>query len=230
MARGDQYTPKEAIDGTEKFTIFSGEETHSNTLQEVADLALDADEREALLGGGNTDFHKHTHNFQSGLNLGDYKHLTAAQYANLTTLQQNFAWIGNASNEPQSINSIDIYDVSSTITNYLNTDSNWFSGGNPVNFITAPGGIRGQRWQNADYLYECTQDLQWIRTMRKVAYVNIYDVALTEKVKLETPDNWTGKVYTGTAITGCLQGQRHYSTDYYYEFIDLNTPIRLARA
>jgi hypothetical protein len=84
MARGDQYTPKTELDGTEKITIFSGEETHSNTAQDIADLALDADEREALLGGGNTDFHKHTHNVLSGLNNGDYKHLTEAHFLGLT--------------------------------------------------------------------------------------------------------------------------------------------------
>jgi hypothetical protein len=47
---------------------------------------------------------------------------------------------------------------------------------------------------------------------------------------LEDPSNWTGVDYTGTAITGTYQGQKHYNSTYVYEAVDDNLFIRWSRS
>lgn len=57
-----------------------------------------------------------------------------------------------------------------------------------------------------------------------------YGVPNTEKLKLENGSNWdVNGVYTGTAITGTYQGQKHYDNNYLYEAIGDNIFIRLVR-
>lgn len=173
------------------------------------------------------------HNELEGLNEADYQHLTGTELAKtqaLHSLPENNVFMGNAENEPEAEPTLNIYDVDTTTTDYLNTEANWLDiNGNPKNAVSAPGGIRGQRWLNNDYLFECVVDGEWIRYVRAAGYVNIWDIAATEKIKLENAANWTGVAYTGTAITGVLQGQMHYSATHLFLFVDLNTPIRIAR-
>lgn len=47
---------------------------------------------------------------------------------------------------------------------------------------------------------------------------------------LEDPSNWAGVDYTGTAITGTYQGQKHYNSTYVYEAVDDNLFIRWSRS
>jgi hypothetical protein len=47
---------------------------------------------------------------------------------------------------------------------------------------------------------------------------------------LENASNWTGKVYTGSAISGARAGMKHYDANYVYEFFSSTIPIRYARA
>jgi hypothetical protein len=57
-----------------------------------------------------------------------------------------------------------------------------------------------------------------------------YGVPNTEKIKLEEPTNWdVNGVYTGTAITGTFQGQKHYDDNYFYEAVADDLFIRLIR-
>lgn len=46
---------------------------------------------------------------------------------------------------------------------------------------------------------------------------------------LENPSNWTSKSYTGSAITGTFQGQKHYDGDYIFEAVDDNVWVRYSR-
>lgn len=48
--------------------------------------------------------------------------------------------------------------------------------------------------------------------------------------RLETVGNWTGVSYTGTAITGTYQGQKHYNSTYMFFAVGDNIWIRIARA
>jgi hypothetical protein len=63
-----------------------------------------------------------------------------------------------------------------------------------------------------------------------VPVLDVYNVPGTEKTKLENAGNWTGVNYTGTAITGTFQGQRHYNAAYVFEAIADNVWVRVARA
>ncbi len=60
--------------------------------------------------------------------------------------------------------------------------------------------------------------------------ITTYGVPNTQKLKLENPANWDiNGVYTGTAITGTYQGQKHYNDNYFYEAVADNYFIRLIR-
>lgn len=60
--------------------------------------------------------------------------------------------------------------------------------------------------------------------------VDVYGVPGTEKTKLESGGNWTGVNYTGPAITGTFQGQRHFNATHVFEAVADNIWIRYARA
>ena len=60
---------------------------------------------------------------------------------------------------------------------------------------------------------------------------DLYISDVTTVNLLDDLANWdiNGK-YTGTAITGTLQGQKHYNSTYFFECVHDNVWIRLARA
>lgn len=60
--------------------------------------------------------------------------------------------------------------------------------------------------------------------------ISTYGVPNTEKLKLENSSNWDANgVYTGAAITGTYQGQKHYDDNFLYEAVSDNSFIRLIR-
>ena len=127
--------------------------------------------------------------------------------------------------------SLDIYDVSAALKTALSTESNWRDvDGNPIiTPVFFTGGIKGQRYYSDDFFFECTSDNSWRRTYQGRPVLYVWGLSLTIKGYLEDVANWTGKNYTGTTITGVPTGVKHYSNDYYYEFVQTNLPIRIAR-
>lgn len=60
--------------------------------------------------------------------------------------------------------------------------------------------------------------------------IEAYITDVTAKGLLDGTGNWDiDGVYTGTAITGTFQGQKHYNTAYMFEAVDDNNWIRLPR-
>lgn len=126
---------------------------------------------------------------------------------------------------------VDVYEPSTAVKNELNTESNWFDGSNnPKPFYTATGGTRGQRWKGTNWIFECYEDLNWIRTPINNGYREMYGLSLATKALLENTTNWTGTAYTGTAITDAYQGQKHYDSTYVFEFVENFVPVRYLRS
>jgi hypothetical protein len=140
---------------------------------------------------------------------------------------------GNAKDSGELGEFFDIYNVPSDLKAFLEDDTNWLSGGNYLSQITATGfpvnGLTGMRFKDNDFFFECVSPALWTRYPVRSSYFDPYAIPATEKTKLENTSNWTGKVYTGTAITGCPIGSMHYNDDYKFEFVDTNAPIRLTR-
>ena len=159
--------------------------------------------------------------------------VTKAETFNEGTLKK-FDSNGNDADSGLTGESLDIYDVSSTVINELTTENNWLDiDGNPIlTPIILSGGVKGQRYYSNDYFYECVSDFNWRRTFIGRPIIDIYNnpnLTLTDKSNLENASNWSSKVYIGPAIENVAAGTRYYDNDYIYEFVQTNLPIRYSR-
>jgi hypothetical protein len=169
---------------------------------------------------------------------GDGVDYTAYDYDQITNKAATFTtgnikcFDANGNDCDTEINSdyVDIYDLTVEQKNYLSTENNWLVNSEPTAQINTGFGLQGNRYTTASWAYECYSDGMWVRYPAGVAYLDIYDVNSTAVTLITTSGNWTGSVYTGTAITGTKKGQRYISSTYVYEFYDDNLPCRYLRS
>jgi hypothetical protein len=136
---------------------------------------------------------------------------------------------GNLQDTGEQADFIDIYnDVAAATKTFLNNNENWLSGTTVLDQVTVEGKA-GFRYKGTDFFFECINQDTWVRFPTDAQYFNPLNIPSTEKTKLENTGNWTAKVYTGTAIVNCPIGSEHYDANYYFKFVDNNTPIRIAR-
>jgi hypothetical protein len=136
---------------------------------------------------------------------------------------------GNLQDTGEQAEFIDIYnDVADATKTFLNNNENWLSGTTVLDQVTVEGKA-GFRYKGTDFFFECINQDTWVRFPTDAQYFNPLNIPSTEKTKLENTGNWTAKVYTGTAIVNCPIGSEHYDANYYFKFVDNNTPIRIAR-
>jgi hypothetical protein len=148
------------------------------------------------------------------------------------TLPGNLAKLdssGNLQDTGEQADFVDIYnDVAAATKTFLNNNENWLSGTTVLDQVTVEGKA-GFRYKGTDFFFECINQDTWVRFPTDAQYFNPLNIPSTEKTKLENTGNWTAKVYTGTAIVNCPIGSEHYDANYYFKFVDNNTPIRIAR-
>jgi hypothetical protein len=136
---------------------------------------------------------------------------------------------GNLQDTGEQADFIDIYnDVADATKTFLNNNENWLSGTTVLDQVTVEGKA-GYRYKGTDFFFECINQDTWVRFPTDAQYFNPFNIPSTEKTKLENTGNWTAKVYTGTALVNCPIGSEHYDANYYFKFVDNNTPIRIAR-
>lgn len=75
-----------------------------------------------------------------------------------------------------------------------------------------------------------SSDLQILLGTLGLNTTPIYISDVTTVGLLDNTANWTAANYTGTAITGTLQGQKHYNSSYYFECVHDNIWIRILRS
>ena len=125
---------------------------------------------------------------------------------------------------------IDMYEPPTATKTALSTNSNWYNpDGTAKAVYVASGGVTGQRFVDANWLYECFSTFNWIRMPKTYSYRGMYEVSSATKILLENTANWSAGVYIGTAITDSYQGQRHYNQSYVFEFVDNFIPVRYSR-
>lgn len=127
---------------------------------------------------------------------------------------------------------IEAYITDPTAIALLEDTSNWTQAGV---YIGSPisGTFMGQKHYDATYFFEATNDDQWIRLIREEHPDDIpaYITDVPTMALLENTANWDiDGVYTGTAITGTFQGQKHYDAAYFFEAVQDNIWIRYPRA
>jgi len=59
--------------------------------------------------------------------------------------------------------------------------------------------------------------------------VDVYDLSTTTKDNLSNTSNWSNKTYSGPSITDGTVGKKYYNSDYLFEFVSNNIPIRISR-
>jgi uncharacterized protein (TIGR02145 family) len=140
---------------------------------------------------------------------------------------------GNDEDSGLTGESLDIYDVSTTVINELLDESNWVdTSGNPITTpVTLSGGLQGQRYYSDDYFFECVYDYNWRRTYQGRPILDVYGfLSIADQALLEDTANWSNKSYVGSSFSEDIPaGVKHYDNDYIYEFVQTNIPVRYSR-
>lgn len=125
---------------------------------------------------------------------------------------------------------VDVYDIDAADKAYLEDENNWLDvNGDPLSTISPGFGIQGNRYSTSNWVFECAVDGLWLRYPGGIAYIDIYiDDSVIIALLINT-GNWTGSIYSGTAIDGAKKGQRYIGDNYVFEFYDDNLPCRVAR-
>lgn len=133
---------------------------------------------------------------------------------------------------------IEAYITDNTIKGLLGSTLNWDVSnvyiGTPIT-----GTVQGQKHITDSYYFEAVNDNVWMRLHRLLMVDDIIDHSEeieayitdgTTITKLIFVDNWDiDGVYIGVAITGTLQGQKHFNNAYFFEATNDDQWIRYPR-
>lgn len=144
------------------------------------------------------------------------KFVTPATLSSWTTLTTFFKQLGNAFGLDATLGTIDNFNLK-FITN------------NILRFTISDAGklISSDLAGSSDRAVQVSSTGEMSATKE---FISAYISAGTTATNLENTSNWSlVGVYTGTAITGTYQGQKHYNADYLFECVADNVWIRLIR-